>query len=87
MRVFGPYGRSDHRFRKTGGASSLPHLRTDGGGKTTILDAMCYALYGKTSGDRSGARMRSDYAGTDQKTEVIFDFMIGEKTYRAWPLA
>ena len=52
-------------------------------GKTTILDAMCYALYGKTSGDRTGSHMRSDYASTAQKTEVIFDFRIGDKTYRA----
>ena len=54
-----------------------------GAGKTTILDAMCYALYGKTSGDRTGEKMRSDYADSSERTEVIFDFMLGDKTYRA----
>ena len=44
---------------------------------------MCYALYGKTSGDRTGEKMRSDYADSSERTEVIFDFMLGDKTYRA----
>lgn len=84
MRAFGPYaGEVTIDFEKLDGRHLFLICGPTGAGKTTILDAMCYALYGKTSGDRSGARMRSDYAGTDQKTEVIFDFMIGEKTYRA----
>lgn len=84
MRAFGPYaGEVTIDFEKLEGRHLFLICGPTGAGKTTILDAMCYALYGKTSGDRSGARMRSDYAGTDQKTEVIFDFMIGEKTYRA----
>ena len=84
MRAFGPYaGEVTIDFEKLDGRHLFLICGPTGAGKTTILDAMCYALYGKTSGDRSGARMRSDYAGPDQKTEVIFDFMIGEKTYRA----
>ena len=84
MRAFGPYaGEVTIDFEKLDGRHLFLICGPTGAGKTTILDAMCYALYGKTSGDRSGARMRSDYAGTDQKTEVIFDFMIGDKTYRA----
>ena len=76
-------GRDRHRLRKTAGTPSLPDLRPTGAGKTTILDAMCYALYGKTSGDRTGEKMRSDYADSSERTEVIFDFMLGDKTYRA----
>lgn len=84
MRAFGPYaGEVTIDFEKLDGRHLFLICGPTGAGKTTILDAMCYALYGKTSGDRSGARMRSDYAGPDQKTEVIFDFMIGDKTYRA----
>ncbi len=54
-----------------------------GAGKTSVLDAMCYALYGATSGDvRSGEAMRSDYASSSVSTYVRFDFAIGEKRYR-----
>ncbi len=85
MRAFGPYaGETTIDFEKLDGRHLFLICGPTGAGKTTILDAMCYALYGKTSGDRSGARMRSDYATTAQKTEVIFDFMIGDKTYRAY---
>ena len=79
MRAFGPYaGEVTIDFEKLDGRHLFLICGPTGAGKTTLLDAMCYALYGKTSGDRSGARMRSDYAGPAQKTEVIFDFMIGD---------
>ena len=84
MRAFGPYaGETVIDFEKLEGRHLFLICGPTGAGKTTILDAMCYALYGKTSGDRTGSHMRSDYASTSQKTEVIFDFMIGGKTYRA----
>lgn len=85
MRAFGPYaGETVIDFTKLDQRHLFLICGPTGSGKTTILDAMCYALYGKTSGDRNGARMRSDYATTAQRTEVIFDFMIGDKTYRAY---
>lgn len=84
MRAFGPYaGETVIDFDKLDGRHLFLICGPTGAGKTTILDAMCYALYGKTSGDRTGSHMRSDYASTAQKTEVIFDFRIGDKTYRA----
>ena len=83
MRAFGPYaGETTIDFEKLEGRHLFLICGPTGAGKTTILDAMCYALYGKTSGDRTGNHMRSDYASTSEKTEVIFDFMIGGKTYR-----
>lgn len=46
-----------------------------GSGKTTIFDAITYALYGETSGGmRSGSMMRSQYAAEDEKTYVEFFF-------------
>ncbi|KUK82111.1 MAG: SMC domain protein, partial [Pelotomaculum thermopropionicum] len=54
-----------------------------GSGKTTVLDAMCFALYGDTSGaEREGREMRSDYAGPELTTEIIFDFSVGNQVYR-----
>lgn len=54
-----------------------------GAGKTTVFDAMMYALYGRTSGgERSGAMMRSHYAGKGTKTYVRFVFSLQGKTYQ-----
>lgn len=84
--AFGPYaGTEVLDFTKLGENTLFLICGPTGAGKSTILDAMCYALYGKTSGGmRSGANLRSDYAGPGQMTEVTFDFSIGEKNYRAY---
>lgn len=53
-----------------------------GSGKTTILDAISFALYGSASGDlRESKSLRSDYAPAEEKTEVGFTFTNGEFTY------
>lgn len=52
-----------------------------GAGKTTLFDAMVYALYGDTP-TRSGRNLRSDYAEPDEETYVDFTFALGEETYR-----
>lgn len=84
IRAFGPYAGvqavdfsqlRDYRF-------FLIHGPT-GSGKTSLLDAICYALYGDTSGKvRSGENMRSDYAAASEGTAVVFDFAVGENRYR-----
>lgn len=46
-----------------------------GAGKTTIFDAITFALYGKTSGGKRDAKMmRSQYAPLDKKTKVEYKF-------------
>ena len=46
-----------------------------GAGKTTIFDAITYALYGQTSGgERSGNMMRSQYASPGAETYVVLSF-------------
>ena len=53
-----------------------------GAGKTTILDAICFALYGTASGeDRDGVMMRSKGISDDIKTEVEFSFALDKKIY------
>jgi exonuclease SbcC len=53
-----------------------------GSGKTTILDAICFALYGKTTGnERDGAQMRCDLAAADCLCELIFTFSLGERNF------
>lgn len=49
--AFGPYaGQEDLDFSALGNHTLFLICGPTGAGKSTILDAMCYALYGKTSG-------------------------------------
>lgn len=53
-----------------------------GAGKTTIFDAITYALYDQTSGGRrDGNMMRSQYASEDIATYVIYTFIYRGETY------
>jgi exonuclease SbcC len=45
-----------------------------GAGKTSILDAVCFALYGTVPGSRQGARLRSDHAADGIAPEVVCEF-------------
>lgn len=54
-----------------------------GAGKTSILDAICFALYGEASGDeRNSKGMRSHYAAEDVLTEVTFEFELKGMRYK-----
>lgn len=53
-----------------------------GAGKTTIFDAICYALYGQTSGEtRTANSLRSDWASSDINTFVELIFYYKNKLY------
>ncbi|MEI6128155.1 MAG: SMC family ATPase, partial [Pseudomonadota bacterium] len=84
MQAFGPY--AQRQFLDFEPLATRPFFLIHGptgAGKTTILDAMCYALYGETSGgERQGDQMKSDYNAADSAAEVTFDFRLGEKAYR-----
>lgn len=54
-----------------------------GAGKTTIFDAITYALYNQTSGgERNGNMMRSQYAQPETETYVELEFLYRRQTYR-----
>ncbi|SDI99209.1 AAA family ATPase [Salimicrobium halophilum] len=54
-----------------------------GAGKTSIFDAICFALYGKASGsDRDQETLRSQMATPEEKTYVSFRFRINNHTYQ-----
>ena len=84
MSAFGPYAGVQMLDMAQLGAEGLYLVTGDtGAGKTTIFDAICYALYDEPSGASRDARMmRSTYADVDTDTyvELTFDHM--GKTYR-----
>jgi exonuclease SbcC len=59
----------------------LIHGRT-GAGKTFLLDALCFALYGEVSGDRNLKGLRSDHAPVGAAPRVGLEFSCGEARYR-----
>ncbi|NHN29189.1 AAA family ATPase [Paenibacillus agricola] len=85
MTALGPY-----KEKETIDFSRMEHHRlfvisgNTGAGKTTIFDAICYALYDTASGeDRYETRMlRSHFADEQTPTTVEFDFAIGSRSYR-----
>jgi len=84
MSAFGPFsGRECIDFSVIQGRSLLLIHGPTGAGKTTILDAMCFALFGDTSGnEREAKEMRSDTAGPSDLTYVSFEFRLGEREFR-----
>ncbi len=84
MTAFGPYAGTERvDFGRLGENTLFLIHGPTGGGKTTILDAMCFALFGRTSGaERDGRQMRSDYVEPSVATEVVFDFALGAEAYR-----
>lgn len=84
MEGFGSYiKRTEIDFTAFGDNALFLITGSTGGGKTTILDAICFALYGKaTGGLRSWEQMRSIGATEDTPTSVDFTFSIGSKKYR-----
>ncbi|MEW9121251.1 MAG: SMC family ATPase [Thermotaleaceae bacterium] len=86
MSAFGPYAELQHiDFSKLGDRNIFLIHGPTGAGKTTILDGICFALYGDTSGaERSGKSMRSHHAGLEQITEITFDFRIKDDFYRVY---
>lgn len=84
MTAFGPYANTQVvDFRVLGDRSFFLVHGATGAGKTTILDAICFALYGETSGnERKGEQMRSHHTKSSIPTEVTFDFELGSEIYR-----
>lgn len=84
IKAFGPYaGEQDLDFRILNDKSLFLIHGPTGSGKTTILDAITFALYGRTSGDeRNPKEMRSDHADPSIPTEITFDFSLGKEIYR-----
>lgn len=84
MSAFGPYaGNTVIEFDKLGDKGLYLICGDTGAGKTTIFDAICYALFGEASGKlRDVSMLRSKYADDATPTEVELLFMHNDKEYR-----
>lgn len=84
MSAFGPFaGIELIDFTRLGEAPLFLINGPTGAGKTCILDAICFALYAKTTGNEREPRdMRCDSADAEQLTEVTFEFQLANKRYR-----
>lgn len=84
IEAFGPYRDSvTLDFNELQNHSMFLISGPTGAGKTSILDAMVYALYGEPSGEvRKTDAIRSDFAEPQRMTRVDFSFAIGETQYR-----
>ena len=83
LSAFGPYAGTTTLDMDQLGKSGLYLITGDtGAGKTTIFDAIAYALYGKASGESREADMfRSKYADPSTPTEVTLVFEYSGKRY------
>lgn len=81
--AFGPYaGKVVMDLEKLGREGLYLITGDTGAGKTTIFDAITYALYGEPSGDnRDPSMFRSKYAQPETPTWVELVFAYGGKTY------
>lgn len=84
IEAFGPYRDSvTLDFSQLENHSMFLISGPTGAGKTSILDAMVYALYGEPSGEvRKTDAIRSDFAEPKRMTRVDFSFAIGDTQYR-----
>ncbi|UOQ93515.1 SMC family ATPase [Halobacillus shinanisalinarum] len=84
MNAFGPYKKKQViDFTELGEESIFLITGPTGAGKTTIFDAICFALYGRASGtDRDQDTLRSHFSEPNETTYVHFHFRLRGKEYR-----
>ena len=82
MSAFGPYaGEEIIDFEKLGSAGLYLITGDTGSGKTMIFDAVSYALFGESSGNREPSMLRSRFADAGTKTYVQLSFAYKGRRY------
>ena len=84
LSAFGPYAtRQEIPFSRLGKQGLYVISGDTGAGKTTIFDAITFALYGEPSGcHRKADMMQSKYAKDGEETYVELTFSVGNLSYR-----
>lgn len=80
--AFGPFGTTQTvDFDALSSAGLFLLHGPTGAGKTSVLDAVCFALYGSVPGVRQtpGGSLRSDHAPVGTSTEVLLELTVGDR--------
>lgn len=81
--AFGPFAGTIELDLETIGAGGLYLIHgPTGSGKTSLLDAICFALYAGVPGDRQSTSLRSQHAAPDVPTEVELELTLAERRLR-----
>ena len=82
LKEFGPYKNEIIEWDKIINEPIFLITGKTGSGKSTLFDAITYALYNKTTGGKDIASLRTKTALDKDKTQVNFDFELNGKKYR-----
>ena len=82
LKEFGPYKNEIIEWDKIINEPIFLITGKTGSGKSTLFDAITYALYNKTTGGKDIASLRTKTALDKEKTQVNFDFELSGKKYR-----
>ncbi|EGF85886.1 AAA family ATPase [Gemella haemolysans] len=82
LREFGPYKDEIIEWDRIINEPIFLITGKTGSGKSTLFDAITYALYNKTTGGKDVASLRTKTASDKDKTQVNFDFELNGKRYR-----
>jgi exonuclease SbcC len=84
MTAFGPFQNTEEiNFDVLGDYPLFLINGPTGSGKTSILDGICFSLYGKTTGnERDGSQMRCHFSSDQVLTEVVFVFDLAGRRYQ-----
>jgi DNA repair protein SbcC/Rad50 len=82
--AFGPYAGTERvDFDALSGAGLFLINGPTGAGKTSVLDAVCFALYGRVPSARNDAKdLRSQHAPPDRAPEVVLDVTIRGRRFK-----
>nr|MDA8343450.1 AAA family ATPase [Actinomycetota bacterium] len=82
LQAFGSYaGTLEVDFARMGRHGVFAITGPTGAGKSTIFDAIVYALYGDLPGFRADGNVRSQYADPSTRTRVTLEFEVGGETW------
>ena len=80
--AFGPFAGSEEvDFDELCDAGLFLLTGPTGAGKTTILDAVCFALYGSVPGVRGVKALKSQHAPDEARPEVVLDFSVRDRRF------
>lgn len=86
MNAFGPYAEKvTIDMTKLGSSGIYLITGNTGSGKSTIFDAICFALYGEcTLKAKENFMLKSKYSKEEEQTYVILEFEYGKKKYKIY---